>query len=387
LVSQRPQKLAKDVLNLADTLFAYRTNGVLERRALAEWVQEKGADGKRDIADELPGLERGSAIVWCPVRRVYGKYQLPLKSTYDAGATPLQARAVVQTKPLDLGELKVAMGKVVDEARANDPRTLRAEIARLRAELVMASKARPDRAIEKTVPVVDPAWLAEVKDAIARLAHLKDQVVREIGKQVDHSTERLSQMVHLGAKFKPAASAPSRAAITRKLSDSPAPSRQVNAGVSSEIGHTGLRRMLVALAQRPQGLTDGQLGVRAGVSSRGGSFRTYKSKARTNGWMESAGPNNRITTAGIAALGDFEPLPEGRALAEYWLGQLGTSGASRMLRVLIDAYPNELSDEEVGTLANVETAGGSFRTYLSRLRTLELVTRGPDGLRASEELF
>ena len=45
-----------------------------------------------------------------------------------------------------------------------------------------------------------------------------------------------------------------------------------------------------------------------------------------------------------------------------------------------------LTKEEVGERANISTAGGSFSTYLSRLRSLELVT-GNRELRASEELF
>ena len=55
LISQRPQKIDKDVLNLADTLFAYRTIGVLERKAVAEWVQEKGAEGDRASTTSCPG--------------------------------------------------------------------------------------------------------------------------------------------------------------------------------------------------------------------------------------------------------------------------------------------------------------------------------------------
>ena len=41
LISQRPQKINKDVLNLADNLLAFRTIGKHERVALEEWVQEK----------------------------------------------------------------------------------------------------------------------------------------------------------------------------------------------------------------------------------------------------------------------------------------------------------------------------------------------------------
>lgn len=47
----------------------------------------------------------------------------------------------------------------------------------------------------------------------------------------------------------------------------PRPARAVTGGApAAEVGNSGLRRMLIAIAQRP-GLTNRQLGVRAGISS------------------------------------------------------------------------------------------------------------------------
>jgi hypothetical protein len=141
--------------------------------------------------------------------------------------------------------------------------------------------------------------------------------------------------------------------------------------------------MLIALAQRPQGLTNAQLGVRAGVSSRSGTFSTYLGRARSQGWIEGRGVV-KLTEAGLAALGAYDPLPEGRELAEYWIRELG-GGASRMLRVLVDAYPGGLTNEQLGQAAQISHVSGTFSTYLGRLRALELV-EGRGELRASEEL-
>jgi hypothetical protein len=152
------------------------------------------------------------------------------------------------------------------------------------------------------------------------------------------------------------------------------------------IGKSGLRRMLIALAQRPQGLTRGQLGLRARVSSKGGSFDTYLSKARVNGWIDSVGDRIRITDAGLNALGSYEALPEGPALLDHYINEFGSSGAARMLRALADAYPRPLTRAELSEASNVSAAGGSFDTYLSKLRTLELI-EGKGELRASDEFF
>jgi hypothetical protein len=142
---------------------------------------------------------------------------------------------------------------------------------------------------------------------------------------------------------------------------------------------------MVALAQRPQGLTNSQIGVRAGMSSKSGTFSTYISRARGNGWIEGRGAL-RITDAGLEALGPYEELPTGPELLAHWLSELGSGGASRLLRVIAEAYPRSLSNQEAAEAAGLSPKSGTFSTYLSRLRKLQLV-EGRGELRASEELF
>jgi hypothetical protein len=121
------------------------------------------------------------------------------------------------------------------------------------------------------------------------------------------------------------------------------------------------------------------------MSSRSGTFDTYLSRARVNGWIEGQGDMN-ITEAGLKALGSYEPLPEGQELLRYWLNDLGSSGAARILTALANAYPGSLSRADLGAAASMSDRSGTFDTYLSRLRTLELIT-GRGEIRASEELF
>lgn len=144
--------------------------------------------------------------------------------------------------------------------------------------------------------------------------------------------------------------------------------------------------MMIALAQRPQGLSRQALGVRAGMSSRSGTFATYLAKGRTSGWINGDGSAIRITQQGIDALGNFEPLPTGRDLLSYWLGELGASGAGRLLAAIASAYPDGLSREQAARGAELSPASGTFATYLSKLRTLELVSKSGE-LKASDELF
>ena len=153
----------------------------------------------------------------------------------------------------------------------------------------------------------------------------------------------------------------------------------------ASIGQSGLKRMLIALAQR-NGLSARQLGVRAGLSSKSGTFNTYLGQGRTNGWITGHRDKLEVTEEGIKTLGAYEPLPQGPELLAYWLRELGQSGAARILSALSDAYPREISKHELGELSGMSANSGTFNTYLGRLRTLELV-EGSRDLKVSAELF
>jgi hypothetical protein len=123
------------------------------------------------------------------------------------------------------------------------------------------------------------------------------------------------------------------------------------------------------------------------MSSRSGTFSTYMSKARTNGWISDEGDERSLTQPGFDALGGYEPLPTGGELLQHWLGELGAGGASRMLSALAEVYPAALSNNELGEAAGISAGSGTFSTYLSRLRTLELIEGGRGQIRLSDELI
>ncbi len=157
-----------------------------------------------------------------------------------------------------------------------------------------------------------------------------------------------------------------------------------------EGGPTGkLRDIMVALAQvSPNGLNARQIGARARVSTKGGSFSTFISRGRGAGWIDGT-PSTamHITPAGLEALGSYEPLPSGRELFDFWMRDLGATKAADIFRVLYEAYPREMSAEEIGAAAGVSTKGGSFSTFMSRLKSRDLVVGGRGVFKASPELF
>jgi hypothetical protein len=112
----------------------------------------------------------------------------------------------------------------------------------------------------------------------------------------------------------------------------------------------------------------------------GGTFGTYLSRLRTHGLVVKEGNELRITEEGLDFIGGA-PLPTDAAeLREDWRRRL-TGGARRMYDVLIDVFPEGLTTEELATRAGLSLSGGTFGTYLSRLRTNGLIDERSDATR------
>jgi len=385
-ITQRPAVLHKNILTQANSLVAMRLTAPQDRKAVEEWVKGQADMNKgREVLATLAGLKRGEGWVWCPEHDILKRHTFPRIKTFDSGRAPEDGSApAAPTKitDVDLTAIRDALQDAEREAAANDPKVLRKRIAELERQLREKPQAPPAERVE--VPALTDKQIERLEKVLTKMhaeAEKHGQAMSMLWKdQLEQAGALLGVLRAVAAPQKPIAVPRPQVSAPRAVA--PQPVRDGKA--SAEIGAGGLRRILIALAQR-NGLTQRQLGLRAGLSSRSGTFATYLSRARAMGWIEGRGQIH-ITSAGIAALGHYDPLPEGRELLDYWLGELGDSGAARILRALADAYPRSLSQDVVGEAAGLSARSGTFATYLSRLRTLELIT-GRGDLRASDEFF
>lgn len=53
---------------------------------------------------------------------------------------------------------------------------------------------------------------------------------------------------------------------------------------------------------------------------------------------------------------------------------------------VVDAWPGQLTREDLATATDLAATGGTFSTYLGTLRRNGLVDVGPDGVRLAEDL-
>jgi uncharacterized protein len=385
MISQRPQKLNKDVLNLTELLLAFQTNGVLERKAIAEWVQEKDAEGRREVNNELPSLVRGETLAWSPSwLRIYGRYHTFKKNTYDAGATPIKARAAVKMKPLDLKSLEAAMAEVVKAAQKDDPKALRAEVARLQRELERAGKppAHAKAQIVAQVPAAARRTLATAGRQITRLILDLERMAKSA-----HEIATAVESVEKDAASLPVVAAPPVASVTTNGTSTYSYRanrglrKRAEADLPGENGDKSLSRaaraMLAALAQLGGQGNDAQISILSGYSITSSSFTNAKGELRSAGLIEYTGPETRaLTQTGRELTSDVPPLPHGEELLRQWLSKIEARAERVFLQVLWDHGP--LSRETLSEKSGYSITSSSFSNAIGALRSARLIDAPKD---------
>ncbi len=138
------------------------------------------------------------------------------------------------------------------------------------------------------------------------------------------------------------------------------------------------RKILAAVGSFPDGRTKVQIALLCGYSHKGGGFNNALSALRTKGLIDGYDAISATAEAN-ARYGPFCPMPRGRELLAQWLGHSALGKAERaILQAVYDAAPRMLTKEDVAGLSGYEANGGGFNNALSRLRTLELITRGKE---------
>jgi hypothetical protein len=149
VVTQRTQALHNALLGSCDTMIAHRLTAPADQEPVKKWLK---ANVSKEIFDKvstsLASLKTGSAWICSGEAQVAELVQFPKISTFDNSATPTgnEASQEIKTAPVDQDKLRAIIGTAVKEAEADDPKALRAEITRLKAEL----------AKKPTAPAADP---------------------------------------------------------------------------------------------------------------------------------------------------------------------------------------------------------------------------------------
>lgn len=370
LITQRPAVLSKDVLSQVDGLVAFKLTASQDRKAIGDWVKGQADEGQWSSIDaSLPTMQRGQGIVWVPARGVLVTAEFPAKQTFDSSRTPQRGERVERRdlKPLDLARLKDRLVSIEEEAKANDPKALKAEVQRLTRELTKAQK----------VSAAPPQIVHANADEIA--------AAREAGRAEGYSQALQAAILVVGnLQGRMAEQATARSAAPRHAAPlverSPAPT-----------GGPG-QRILNALAWwkalgHDQPLNE-QVAFIAGYSHTSSGFTNPRSALKTAGLIEYP-QSGRVclTEAGENQAEAPEAPPNAEELRNRVLGKIA-GPQQRILGVLIEAYPDQLANADCAERAGYSPTSSGYTNPRSNLKTLNLITYPASGLvRAADWLF
>lgn len=395
LISQRAAAVNKNVLEQIDILIALRIVGPNDRKAIDGYVAAYATGDERDrLMGSLASLDLGEAWVYEPGADLLKRVKIRQRRTFNSSATPKpgeRKREPQRLAAVDLDALRDRMKATVERQQADDPKALRKRIVELERELAQRPEVEPERVEVPVVTQEDFDKLEASAQALeAAVSGFRDEfngIVRPLGEQLLGLTAKIAigpSAGRSGATPGMPQRVPSRASHQRTAGAqaSPAPPRTVapsdNGGLPK-----AQRKIMTVLAQFPDGRTKQQLAMLTGYSAKGGGFNNALGALRSVEYINRGEPIVP-TAAGLDALGDWEPLPTGRALLDHWLNQLGKAERA-ILETLAAEYPHSLTKEDVAYSAGYESMGGGFNNALGRLRTLELINRGQE-IRLDETL-
>lgn len=417
MISQRPQEVNKKALNQTEGLFALQMTGPHERKTIKSWVHDKTSDDGPDVMEVLPKLHVGEAHVWSPQWLKYrGIVKIGKKRTADVSSTLAVGGATrtVELSTIDLDELREDMAVLIEKAKEEDPDLLKRRCVELEKRLKVAET----RGTEPKVMTRVPEEIRYVADE-GGFRLLEEEVERELGRlATDVGNEILKSRAYVKMEVRRCITTTLNKISTAEALDRLRPVEKSNGATvvsgavedlrkeglrarvqenikrvrakGEETGVTmpaGARRMLVALAQAGSALSPRQLGIRTGVKwKKSGAFNKNLALMRSEGWVEGFGSAGMtITEEGYAALGQYEELPRGKDLFDYWAQEL-SSGAGRILIALREVYPDGLSSQQITRRVQMSDTSGTFAKYMATLRALELIEKAGGRVRMSPEL-
>jgi uncharacterized protein len=147
--------------------------------------------------------------------------------------------------------------------------------------------------------------------------------------------------------------------------------------------------MLTALARlHPVPLTRVQVATLADVSPKSGTFSDYVSAIKRAGLVVEGHGGLSLTGAGEEQLTDElgAGAPSVEELHAMWARKF-KAGARRMLGVLVEAYPDGLTRDELAEAAEIARTSGTFSDYLSALKRNAVAEEREGEVFAGEALF
>lgn len=309
--------------------------------------------------------------------------------------------------PAPSEKIKAVLAKLADlpkeaEQEAKTLADFKAENARLKRELTLAKNAAPKTPAAKITRIEVPVVGKKAADAIIKAA--KD--IRKATAKIQSAYAGIEPVLHhtfdatvaLEKAIERVTNSPNGKGVTtvQSVAIAPKPYMTPKPAVPVEPNNgNGLpgpqQRILDAIAWFESiGITEPEttaVAFLAGYTVGGGAFNNPRGNLRTAGLIEYRGTKLALTEQGRehARLPGYPPSQ--KELHDRVM-QCLPGPEQKLLRVLIDIYPNDIGDSELAERTGYSAGGGAFNNPKGRLRTLGLVTYPASRrVRAADLLF
>lgn len=385
-ITQRPQEVNKKALNMAQTLFVFRTTGTHERVAIEKWIEDKSLD--ESIAQDLPKLATGTCHVWSPeFLKISETVKILEKDTFNASATPEVGKKAVAARlaDIDIPLLQKEMQATIEKAKHEDPKLLHKEIAQLRAELSKKLKEDPDyigKMVEKhtreAVMKRDEEWAGQMKLADKEIARLGAKFVQISG--IIGGDDSITA-VFLHSRLEPIIE--KREVSVEKIKGvlGPAPRQLLETDITGPETRIleGIAMLNAGMVQYP---SKPLIAAAARYSVKSSSFVKALSQLRSREYLDS---NLQITEAGWATMSS-KPSAFTRKELHVRVLSILSGPEKRILEYLLWAE-KETADEVLAEGSGYSRLSSSYVKAKSQLRSKGLIVSNGPMYRAADMLF
>lgn len=396
LITQRPADIAKRVLNLAQTIVVHQLVAAGDQKAISDYLKSyAAADFRETVMGSLATLQVGERWVYSPGAGILDRGVTKPIRTFDSmktpapGETKLEPRTLAQ---LDVSAIRAALSgtierektaKVIDDAgsaladvlRDRDQRITELERSLATAEQNASVWAKRLARVYKLARWGDPEFDGIDRDApdtfgAGRAAPLKGGGDAAGGDKPPLPAATPKRSARRGNGAASGQAAP--------------PSAPVDVAGAAIRGKKALAPIA---AVYPAGLTEKQWALMAGLKQSGGTWGTYKGALKAAQLVELKDSLWRATAAGVEAAGQSPvavPTP-GPDLARFWGERI--PGVRRMVDALVEVWPAFTTREDLADAIGNAVSGGTFGTYLGRLRSNGLLEESGKDVRLSADVM
>ncbi len=362
VATQRTQSLHNAILGSCDTLIAHRMTAPADQEPIVKWLKANLPPEKaKEVAASLQSLKTGEAWICSGELGLFDRRQFPRIATYDNTATPTtEGRAIeVETAAVDREKLRSIIGTAVDEAKANDPRELKAEVLKLRSEIARM-KAHPLIEVKPPVevPVITDSQMADLKVFEANF----ESSVLAAGRLLDEFKQTFARLT----APKPFAMAPMLVPRNYPRDATAVPAAE---SLNSELPGTQRKILDAVCMLQVRGIEANRDSVARwlDIHPNGGRYGSDLAALRATGLLDGFG-----LTQGGARIA--QTMPTGIEGAKVPL-----DGTQRtIIDVLLAAGGHRFTRETLAAKLGIHPNGGRYGSDLARLRTMGLIPERGD---------